>query len=376
MYYLKGEKNMNIFKNNIRAIFTSPIKLVIIFIIPIVFISLFLIGDEGSLPTKVAIIDNDNTRFTSYLVDELDKSVRIVECEQDEILDNLMNYKIDYALVINEHYTKKLFSGDQSLIDEYYFIGEEKLYPLKVSINTFVQNAKVLYEISSTEDEFYSSLNELNDYKVSFVKEIFSVNSGQKAIDSLGFIVLFLIYSSAIIVSSIVVDKENNVTVRILSSATSLSRYLFEHFLSFVFLEFIIVTVMLLSLKVIFIFSFGGYFIPILLLMLLFSLTIAAFSLMVLTICKKSKIFYWVMVCLATPIVMLSGCYFDTSAFPQVVQNIAKFLPSTWLMIAIRDISLNRNTDEIAATAFIFLAFIVLYVSISRIGLKKLLRVS
>lgn len=364
---------MSVFKNNITSFFNSPFNLAMVFLLPFIFIQIFIFGQADTIPTNVAIIDNDNTEFTQRLIENINKNCQIVQCSQDEVMDKLINTKIDYAITIDKGYTKALFSGEEATISERYFISEEKLYPLRTSINTYVNSAKSLFDIAANEDEFYDMLANIYTYDVVYETDIVSLKSANNIVIVLGFMIQFIIYSTIIVAACIVVEKENNVTTRILASSKPLVKYLLEHFMSYLVIEAIIVVVLMTTLRVVYSYSFSGNFFIVIIMFLLFAIATVAMSLMVLSICRKSKIFYWVMICLSTPIIMLGGCYFEITTMPQVIQNISKFLPTRWIMDIARDLLLRDSKENVLITVVVLVTFTIVYLSISRIGLKRML---
>ncbi len=179
--------------------------------------------------------------------------------------------------------------------------------------------------------------------------------SAMETIQALGFLVQFIIYSTIIIVSSIVLDKENKIVPRILSSPMSMTNYLAQHFASYLVMSTINSLIVMLTLRFLFGYSFYGHFLIMLYMLILFSVSMIAFSIMVLSICKKSKIFYWVMICMATPLVMVGGCYFDVNTMPEFVQNISNFIPTTWIMKIAKEVLENNNLDNISTTVIVLL---------------------
>ena len=364
---------MTVFKNNIISILTNPIKLGIIFVLPFLFIMLFLLGNASSIPTRVVILDYDDTRLTRSLINEIKKSNVIIDCKEDEIVDNLINAKVDYALTINSGYTDAILSGKDAYITQRFFINEEKLYPLMMNIENYINNAINLNSVAKDRDDFHTMLNDVNDYNLEYSQDINETASVQRTVDALGFMTQFILYCSIMIAALLLIDKETNAVTRIVVSPKSHTRYIIEHFLSYVVLQLFVVTYLIATLKIGFNYTFEGNFILILSMMMLFSISIIALAIMIVSICKKSQLSYWVMVFLTTPLIMLGGCYFDISGMPDIIQNAAKFLPTRWIMLVVRDILLYDTNENVLKSVAVFIAFTVVFLSISRIGLKSLM---
>ena len=365
---------MTIFKNNIKTIFTNPAKVMLLFILPFLFVALFVAGESGTIPTSVTIVDNDHTELTKGLIEEIEKSAVVVECDENQIIDQLIHGKVDYALTIPKGYTEKILNGEETYISEKYFINEQKIFPLKLSIQTYINSAVNIHSAAKNEDDFYSKLHQSQNYKISYNQTVISINTSQKTVDSLGLLMQFVLYSGIIFAAMLLADKENNVMTRVLVSPEKLTAYLAEHFLSYVILGVILSVSLTATLKFIFNYQFNGYYILITTMIILFEICSIAFSIMLISICKKSKTSYWVLLCCTTPMVMLGGCYFDVSAMPTFVQNTANFLPTKWIMTTIRDVLLKDSTEKVWISVLVLCAFTIVYMSISRIGLTKLLQ--
>jgi len=365
---------MTVFKNNLKGYFSSPFKVILIFVIPFLFVLLFISGESGEIPTRVNIIDNDNTALTQSLLEEIEKSAVLIDCDEAQVIDYLIHGKIDYSLVIPEGYTERLLNGEEAYITDKYFINEQKLFPLMIGIKTYINSAVNIYNASESEEDFYNKLHESKNYIIDYEQSKVEINTTQKTVDSLGLLMQFVIYSGIIFAAMLIIEKEDNVMLRILVSPKKMNAYLAEHFLSYTVLGVIESMLLTTALKILFNYQFNGHFILVTAMIALFAVSITAFSIMLISIFRNSKTSYWVLLCCATPMVMLGGCYFDVSAMPPLVQNVAYFLPTKWIMSAIRDILLKDNTENVWISALMLCAFTVVFMSISRVGLKKLLQ--
>lgn len=360
---------MIIYKNNIKRIFTSKAKLFIIFIIPLSFFLLFLENNSGVV-VKMSIIDKDQTEISRRLTEGLKDKNMLIEAREDTVKDLLIIGVIDYAIIIDKGFSESLLQEGDAIVKEQYFIDSGKIEPIRMYINNYIKNMKHLIANTDNEEQLYDRLDKSIEY-FSVNESTIKKKSTEEAISGLGFMVQFILYMSIITTAFLLIDKEKNTIIRIVTSTVSKTRYMIENLLCFITVAFI---------QVIFIFAFytgvmnlyfGHYFILVLVLMFLFSITAIALCMIVVALVKSEKIAYGIVLFSSSPLVMLGGCYFELTSMPESIQKISKFIPTSWVMNGARDLIIHNNASNIITNYVVLLTFAITFFIISIVVYRK-----
>lgn len=365
---------MYIFKNNIKRMFRSKARLTVIFLLPILFGVLFVM-DIGDLSLDMAVFDYDQTVLSEDLIQKLDDMNDMIEIDVSEMKDYMINSYVDYVIIIPQGFAQSIMDGQVKPLVEYYFIEDGKLMPTKSYIQQYVFIAQNIADHSKDEVEFYQRLLSKRIEAVSFEVEIVDSMSTEQSTSAIGFAIQFMVYVSVVTSAFLLIDYESNTKTRIATAPMSNKRYLAEHLLSYILVASIqvIITgaIFAYGLKIL---HFGDHGLILLALMLVFGIAITAFGLIVVTVVRSEKASYWVIMVLATPMVMLGGCYFDLDVLPSWLQQVSRFLPTTWAMAGAKDLIERNDASGIHENILILLTFAMTFFIISNITVKRLVK--
>lgn len=363
---------MVIYKNNMKRMFRSKAKLIVVFLIPVFFALLFMTDNNGTKVSMV-ILDYDKTSFTEGLIKALETKNRIIMTDETLVKDLLIDGQVDYVITFDQGFTKGLLDGDDVKINELYFIEGGKIQPTRGYIQSTIQIAKNIVENTDSDAAFYAALeSNLNSF---IVKNVFvEEKSTEESISGIGFMVQFIIYMSVITAAFLLIDKEKNTLLRIITSSVSKKRYMVESLLSFMTIAILQIISIFTFLKVVMHLYFGEHFINLFILMIFFSITAIALAMVIVTLVKSEKMAYGIIMIAATPLTMLGGCYFPISTMPDIVQKISKFLPTTWVMSGAQELIVNNNISSICVNYVVLLTFALTFFIISIVGVKNIAR--
>lgn len=360
---------MIIFKNNIKRIFTCKAKLFIIFIIPLFFCLLFLENNSGVI-VKMSVIDNDQTGISRRLTEVLKDKNMIINASKGTIKDLLIIGAIDYAIIIEKGFSKSLLQEEEAIIKEQYFIESGKIQPTRMYINNYINNMKHIIANTDNEEQLYNRLDNSIDY-FSVNERIINKKSTEEAISGLGFMVQFILYMSIITTAFLLIDKEKNTIIRIVTSTVSKTRYMIESLLGFITVAFIQIIYMFAFYRGVMRLDFGYHFILIIILMFLFAITALALSMIVVALVKSEKTAYGIILFSTTPLVMLGGCYFELTTMPESIQKLSKFMPTSWVMNGARDLILYNDATKIMTNYAVLLTFAMTFFIISIVAYRN-----
>lgn len=348
---------MTIFANNMRIIFKSKIRVLVLLIVPIIFILMFVRPEKKEV-INITIIDEDKTELSEILINKLSSNYNIISSTKDDIVNNLIKTNIHYAFVIPTGFTDRIIKGEDVEISGYEIQETNSSYPVKIYINNLINSVKNIgFSAGKDSEKFYEGLSYYFDGKLEMDYQFFKDVDKKRTHDSLGFLVQFMLYMSVIAAGLTLEEKRNSTFFRIFSAPVSIKRYMFENLLSALAIAILQVTVVFLFLKFYMNVYFGQSMLNMYLLFILFSVVCISMGTALTTITKTPKQAYLAIFLMTSPIVMLGGCYWPRDYMPDVLINVGNFVPTTWVMEGANKLLTGGNLASITWELVILLAF-------------------
>ncbi len=347
----------------------SKVRLIIMFIIPILFIAAFVMTPKEKAPVNLAIIDDDNTILTDFLVDQLESNFSTVQVEKNNITNSLITMDIDYAIVIGKGFTDGIINGEDPVIEGYSIQGVNSALPVKSYTDSILNSVKKMaFKAGGNRDAFITMIERFKNGPLAL--EIKANNETTNRIRSeaaIGFLVQFMLYMSVLTTSFILLDKENRTFYRVFSTPINMKRYMFENLLSFLLVALLQVGSVLLVLKYFMGVNLGHSLLNMFILLAVFALVCITLGLIITSYAKTSKQAYLIIFFLTTPLVMLGGCYWPLDYMSDFFIKISKLLPTSWLMKGAHELIYGGNLHDIYDKILILIVFSVVFFLIGTI---------
>lgn len=361
---------MVIFRNNLKRFIGSKPKLIIVFIVPMLFTILFM-SDDNNIQVSIAVADEDLSVISRELIGKLQEESEVKIIMRNEIRDNIIVGDVDYALIIPKGFQEGIINSHPISIEELYFIDSMKLHGARSFIQNYVRNLKFIGKNVANEEEFFQKTAEFEQENYVFDKVIRQGHKANESEGAIGYMIQFILYMSIITSALLIIDRDRNTVVRIIASSLPRSHYIVQSFLSFITIGVIQVSIMFVFYHFYFALYFGKNFIILFLLMSTFVIVANALSMIIVILTKNEKFSYGLILVLTTPLVMLGGGYFNLEAMPQAVQLISKFIPTYWTMEGARMLINDNHIKDVAVNFLVLLTFTATFLIISMIGYKK-----
>lgn len=359
---------MTIFFNNIKRIFRRKVNLIVMFVLPIAFIVVIGSIENSSAGGNITIglVDNDNSKLTSIMKDKLkDNGNEIKIISKDEIKDDIINKKIDTAVVIPKGFAKNVMnnSGDTK-VQMYGISGLTNDSSVKYYVNSFTNAAKNIGKaVKGDSDKFYKGIKEYE--KGNFSSEVKYTN-GQKDKETLsstlvGYLIMSVVYLSTMVTNLILEDKKFGVYKRIFASGVKSFSYMGQCILSFIVVTFIQISAVLLIMKYALSIYLGPSVFNLFIILSVFGICCVALGV---AICNRSKTLKQanaLVTLISTPIVMLGGCFWPREITPDIIQKIGDFVPTTWAMDASSKIISGSSIASTGKEIGIIVIFIMVF---------------
>lgn len=335
---------MIIFNQVIRRITKNKIKLLVILIMPLVFIIMFALQSRTSL--SIGIVDQDNSALSKKLTENLKGmyKVRVLTLNVKEVYDKAVSHQTDYSIIIRQGFEEKLLSGKDPEVEEFYMLEKEKLFYARSFMDSYINNMKLMaHGAGFDREKFKVALEEYDKNKLSSINEDRSDKEASQSRLAMGFLVQFMIYTSSIIAGIILEDKSSGVFYRVFYAPVSPLKYLIENLAAFILIGAAQVAIILTLVRYGFGFGLGNQSFNMYLLFIVFSLVCVSMGILLVSLFKKPIYAYVLVIFLATPLVMLGGCYWSTEIMPDIMVKIGQFLPTFWVMRGVDELLYNNQ---------------------------------
>lgn len=363
---------MNIFKLTLRRLFSNPVRVGVMFIAPILFITMFVLSLDVKF--SVGIVDDDMSYFSKAIAVELSERYNITMINKASITSRVAEYGDGYVIHIPEGF-EDLLNGPAGMIEllGYYQTPTSKVAAVEEDINGIIARMRSITQgVEGDMESAYSIYDAYREKKFDIIDSEGASGVQERFVSAMGFLIQFLLYMSIATTGIMSEDKQHGTYYRNFYAPIKMRRYLFESLLAFMTVGFLQVTIVFLF--VLGTMNFAGtnydaaFFFKTYLIMMLFSIVAIALGLFVVNIFKSATAAYTFMGTATTPLVMLGGCYWDKSLMPDTLNMIGKFLPTTWAMDGIRLVISSGTTEQFLEILGILLLFTACFFAL---GLTK-----
>lgn len=356
---------MTIFNYTIRRVFKNKIKLIILLIAPLLFIGMFATQTERAL--TIGIVDNDNSIISRQLISGLSDihKIELMIIEENTVQDRIASYQLDYALIIEKDFEKDIINGISPQVNEFYLQEKEKIFYARSFAEGFIYDMKILAAGTGfNEERFFEAFKEYKNPRLVLQSSDIDESNLFQTRSAMGFLVQFMLYMSVVTAGIILEDKSSGVFYRTFYGPVTLKRYIIENLIAFITVGVIQVTLIMLLLKAVFKMDFGNGSFSMYLLFVVFTIVCIALGTWIVSIFKKPVGAYATIVLITTPLVMLGGSYWPMDFMPDILQKIALFIPTTWVMRGVEEILYkNANIVEIYLEVLLLLIFAGIFFS-------------
>lgn len=355
---------MTVFSNVLKRIFKNKFQAAAIIILPIAFILITALNVAPTVAiSKVYILDNDNTEFTGILKEKLSHEASTIDIENDSIDTALINNKIDYAVVIDNGFTASLIKGEDVKFKGYSRKNSVRAIPIRQYLSDFTDSAKTIAKgLSSDENRFYEGINYfVNDGARMEYEKIADIDK-DRSYSTLGLFVMFMLFTTMLYTTIILVDKENRTFFRTLTAPVTLKSYMVQCIFSFMVISIVQITGVLVFLKYILGIYMGGSFLSMYLLFTLASLVFVSLGVAISSTAKSILQACFVGIAITLPMSFLGGCWWRNEYKVGIIQTIGKFTPVYWVMEGVNKLLNNSElTNIIWEITFILLFAAILF---------------
>lgn len=370
---------ITLIKNQLKLLFDNRIAIFAIIAAPLLLTFLFSFSLNSNGKTNLYAADLDNSKYSKELISliEKHKDINLVLTTEDKIKEKVDDSTYPMGLVIDKNFGNNIMSG--------------KSDGLKIIENFDNEDAAMLTEVITTEAGNLKKLSFDSDYisknlgtdKSTLTNNLFkeadkastlsiydkTLKSGQKtedkvAVTLIGFLSMFIWFVVIQGFRTLIQEKENNTSNRILSTPTNYTKYLISKIAATFILGLIVVAVILIAGKYIFKVSIVTNIFSEAIIFALYIFAIIGIVMLFVPFIKKQQSFTMIGAVLMAFTGILGGAFFSIDEMaPKIMQIISKLMPESWAIRSLKDVIFNNAGLSSQLTT------IIIFVSIGTAGL-------
>ncbi|WP_424610429.1 ABC transporter permease [Caldanaerobacter sp.] len=354
-------------KNTMKLFFRRKGNIILLIsgiIIPLFFL-LFTYGGSGQL--RIGVVDKDKSLISQDLINSLGETdkFKVVFLKEDEINDKVSKGKVDSAIVIPQKFEEGILKGNPKDVEIVSIKGEEATLFLKSYLD---RKINVLYNLArasyGNEESFYRMYNiyKNNPFRLQVVI-VQDISKTAVAITrSLGFFIMFLMFSTFNISNFILVEKRDKTFYRIFASPLKPKTYLVSNFLLNLIMTVFQIAFVLLFVTFILNLGFTKATFDVFLVLVSFGIASIGLSSMIVSFSPSTSYSNTLSTLIIIPTCMLGGVFWPLYLMPETLQKLSDFIPQKWAIDAIEKIQMGGSLSNVYIDIIILLAFALTFI--------------
>lgn len=360
---------MSILRNALKRNFTRPVNLVFMFVVPILLNLFLILPSTSSGKYNIAIIDNDNTKYTQMLIDLLEADCTVAILKDDADVESLIiDEKYDCAFRIESGFTEQLINGDQPRISAIAINESNVLLPIETRIDSEINAASQIASVVGNEEtEFYEAIDDYQngDYGVEYKN---FANTDMTAVDnavtSVGFLAFSMLFLLSFSTATILEDKQIGVYDRLAATPISRASYYSQNAIACILISIIQSYLMIEFIPDLVNISYGetnSQQMSMLFLCSLFGTVCVGIGMFICRISRSNLMADALIMIINFPMIMLGGCLWPKEIMPEYLQKIGSCLPTSWFLDAAKKVLQGMTLADVKTE---IISMIVLFVVI------------
>ena len=359
---------MTVFKNYFKRIIARPWLIVFTAAIPVLIVLIVSAGGGGN-GMRVAFIDGDETFLSGMVRDALEPVAVFVDVEHDEIVEALVDGRIEYALVIPAGMQESVVSGERARVETFSLQGVQMTRSVRSAADAVMSAAhNVALHVDGDVGAFTSAMARVGEGRFALQTEAFRGDLGalpagaaagvSQLIGMLTLTMLLLTTGTSVMFLK---DIEDGTFHRTLAGPISVRRYILETNTAFFCTAALQAVAAALALRIAVPDLSATALLMVVVIISAFALVAVSFTLAVANTMKTVKRTVITANFLIMPMVMLGGAFWPFDIMPEYLQRIGAFSPTRWTTSATASALSGASFAEILPELGILLLFAVVF---------------
>ncbi|MDC0761087.1 ABC transporter permease [Brevibacillus sp. AG] len=341
-----------------------------------VLLSLTLYSNADSGTIHVGIINQDGdqviTQDTIRFIERLNH-IKVTVIDEQTMREQIVSGELDSGIVFESGYAASVRKGAPAYLNMVSVKGEQVTAYVKAMLHSYIGNLAAIGKAAQADEakftKLYTAYHE-QSYKLNTVELPDTSNVTRMTNQSIGFLIMFMMFSAVNMSEIILKEKENRTFLRLLSSPMSARSYVFSNIIVSMFILLLQIIVTLLVMKNVFGIDAGVSYVQMILPLFVFALGAIALSLMIVAFAKSRAGAGAISNLIIVPTCLLAGCFFPMEIMPDTVRKISTFLPQHWLLDTVNKLQQGYSLGSLYLHMAILLAFATVFalIAIYRFG--------
>lgn len=355
-------------ENNLRiSILKKPIQFVLYTLFPVFIILIFsqMLGySQGYI--NVGIVDNDNTKTSKVMVNNIEKtdSINIINIKENDIKDKIIQKDIDFSITIPQNFEKNLVDNKNPQVNIKSPANNNLHSVVKNSLNLEIQNMKDLASISNKDKNKYHSL--LDKYLSSEVRvKKASLNDLKSGYENcrlfVSFLIMFMFFKASSGAYIINLDKDNNIYTRIFTTPIKTYEYYLANVISNIICLLIQIIIAVLGLKYIIDIEIGMKYTHLFIILATIAIVAVSLGNLCIAMTKEKSEASMVINIITMIFLVVGGCLAPIEVLPDFMRKLSYFTPTRWALMSISDLQQGISFLVVSKYLFIMILFSITF---------------
>ncbi|MHA7965864.1 ABC transporter permease [Paenibacillus sp. CAU 1782] len=317
-----------------------------------------LFGNSVQAPFPVAYVNLDQGRLGADLIDQVNTHSlfqAFPEKDSDAVRQAVRKRDTDTGIIIPADFTEKLESGQGGEVEIYQVHKNERSYSLRYFVEQKVEVLQQLslWSLGSGGNNSAEQLDEVIKQQLESPYLTVAEDTGKQSLDNTtltlmcGFTLLFMMGLMNSSVSTIMEDRENNITSRIFAAPVRKVHIFAGNLLGIFIVGSLQMLAILLATRYVFGFDYDIPFYAHFIVLELFLLATMGIASAAAGLVKNLTSLNMVHTLILTPTCMIGGCFWPREIMPDFLQKAGNFVPQSWTIDAIMELTTGANLLDI-----------------------------
>ncbi len=334
------------------------------FVLPLagVLFTFMVYGSSTGGTVNVGIVNEDGketiTSDTISFVTGLNH-VQVTLTDEADLREGIVSGRLDCGIIFTQGFGKRVAEGTSGDLQIISVKGAQVTAYIKGLLQNYLGNLTAIGQVVQGDSQKFNQIYRAYQEQTFHVstEKVETSRMKDMTTQSIGFLILFMMFSATNLSELILQEKENRTFLRLIASPLSSWSYVLSNVLVSMVVLFLQIIFTLTVMEKVFKITSGVPFGEMTAILLLFALTAVSLALLIVSFSKNSNMAGALQNLIVTPSCLLAGCFFPIEAMPESVRKIANFMPQRWLIDGVEKLQTGQSLGNMPLDILILIGF-------------------
>jgi ABC-2 type transport system permease protein len=355
-------------KNTLSVTFKNKKSIFLYLCTPLIgiIISLLTYGNASQPTLHVGIVNHDQgyiANDTVKFINGLD-NVKASKVQESEVSKKMTAGELDCAIILDSGFTKSVESGKVGNIRIVSIKGAQITGFIKSYLYQYINNMTAISKVAKGDPITFKKMYDgyqHTTFKLSSITLKDTSKSKNMTNQSIGFLIMIMLFSAGNFAEIILKEKENRTYYRLLSTPINARKYVMANVAVSMIVLILQILCMNLFIYDVFHIDTGVAYWQLTGVLTLFALVAIGLTLMLISFASNTKAASAIQNLVVTPTCLLAGCFWPVEIMPKAIQKMAHFLPQRWVLDTISKVQQGQQLGSLYMNLLILFAFAVAF---------------